>query len=263
VRVPEIPTGKANGLGGIDPFVLLGIMAFPKDTKEGDQFVARLRETVVAQIDSDLRTNPEFQDLPFYRIAGELFGSLLEPLGGFSVLLDAPTYSDLRERVTKRTWPGCIAGDLLFNLLQLRGNGLSASVNKAIEIDVDFLSRATNREGFPGLGKTVRYVRKAWEDFKPACHLWAAYRIWDLQNHPVTFAPHLPESVDAFLALSQALLSMAASLQAPSRREPILNTTTMWTVSQHHQLPAVSVKLPPLQDWKSGVLRRKFKSLRD
>jgi hypothetical protein len=135
-------------------------------------------------------------------------------------------------------------------------------VNKAIAIELDFLSRATNRAGQPGEGRSARYVRNAWQEFKPACHLWAAYRVWDDQGHPESFSPYLEESINSFLSVAQVFGEMAASLQSRSRREPLLDLKELWTVSRRYTLPVAKLTIPPLQDWKLDVVRRHFKSTR-
>jgi hypothetical protein len=115
------------------------------------------------------REEPTLQALPMTRILGAIFSARLESLGGFSILRDAPGHPEMMERLWSRAWPGCIAGDLLLHLLQLRAAGLDASVNKAIAIELAYLSRATTQEGLP---ETERVSATSRTPGSPLAELW-------------------------------------------------------------------------------------------
>jgi hypothetical protein len=236
-------------------------MAFPRDASERRRFDARWRESVVIQLEAAIKTEPAYDGLPIPGMVGKLFGHLMEPLGGFAALQDAPALGEMLERIASRIWPGHAVGGLLLHLLQLRAAGLPASVNKAIAIELDYLTNEPT-DGIPGAGKNERYLRKAWAEFKPTCHLWAAFRLWIVQGRPESFSPIREESIDAFLAISQAFLGLASSLQSTSRRELLLDPSETWRVSRRFELPAVNFRVPPLEDWKLDAIRRHFKSSR-
>jgi hypothetical protein len=237
------------------------VMTFPNDPEQRKRFDARWREFLIIHLEEAVKRRPEYQGLDVPRLIGQVFGSLLAPLGGFSVLRDAPAFGEMMDRLRSRAWPGSVAGGLLLNLLQLRAANLPASVNKAIAIEEEYLS-GVSTTGFPGAGKNERYIRDCWAEFKPVCHLWAALRVWEAQGSPDSFSPVREDSVEAFLAVAQAMRVMGLSLQSSSRKEPILKASEMWYVSRRFTLPTVRLKIPPLEDWKLEVLQRRFKSLR-
>src|SRR5436309_165694 len=106
-------------------------MHFPRDIKEGNRFVARFHEALVAGMADLADKEPALQGFPVTRLLTAMYSSRLESLGGLSILQDSPGLPEMFERLWARAWPGCIAGDLLLNLLQIRAAGLDASVNKA------------------------------------------------------------------------------------------------------------------------------------
>lgn len=236
-------------------------MTFPADPEERRRFDARWREFLIIHLEEAVRKEPRYQNLDVPRLMGEVFGSLLAPLGGFSALRDAPGFDEMVDRRSSRVWPGCVAGDLLINVLQLSAEGLPASINRAIAIEEEYLSDIPTA-GRPGAGKNERYIRTCWADFKSVCHLWATVRVWEAQGCPDSFSPVREESIEGFLAISQALRMMGLRLQSPSRKEHLLEASEMWYVSRRFTLPTVTLKIPPLEDWKLEVLKRRFKSLR-
>ncbi len=202
---------------------------------------------------------PGFQ-APLGRTLGGSLGETLQRFGGFSALSKAPIFEEIWERMTSQGWPGSISGDILLNLLQMRASGTSASVNKAVAIAVHYLSDAKAAgEGEPSGGKSERYVREAWANFKPVSHLWAALRM--IQDGVTTQGGELPY-VDRLLVLAHFILKLARSLG--TKGEPLLSSEEMWRLSRRYKSPfqLSNFTLPPLEAWKVEVLRRKFKSLR-
>lgn len=257
--MPVIPTERQGRQTLVSPLVLRAIMAFPKDEEERRRYIASVHGHVIGEMETLLRQSPDFEPYSMGRKLGEHFGGVLGPLGGFSALREAPPYPEMERRAGNSSWPGAIAGDLLNSLIQMRAAGIEASVNKAVAIAVDFLADATAAQGAPG-GKTDRYVRQAWEDFKPACHLWAAHRTIEIEPGTVD----RQERVDVLLALSHVLLDLALTLRPRGAREPLLRAEDMWRLPRRysHRGIITHFKISPLEDWKLEVLRRKFKSHR-
>jgi hypothetical protein len=249
--MPVIPTERRGRETLVNPLTLRAIMAFPKDEEERHRYLATCHGRVFGEVETFLRQSPDLEPYSMSGKIGEHLGRVLGPLGGFSVLSQAPSYLEMERRAGDSSWPGAIAGDLLNSLIQMRAAGLQASVSKAVAIAVDFLADATATEGTLG-GKTERYVRQAWENFKPVCHLWAAHRTLE----PVT--GDRQERVDILLALSHVLLDFALTLRPKGAREPLLRAEDMWRLPRryNHRGLITHFKIPSLEDWKQDVLRR-------
>lgn len=249
--MPVIPTERQGRQTLVSPLALRAIMAFPKDEEQRRRYLAAFHGYAIGQMETFLRQRPDFEPYSMGRKLGEHVGGVLGPLGGFAALSQAPPFLEMERRADDSSWPGAIAGDLLISLIQMRAAGLESSVSKAVAIALDSLARATPAEGTTG-GRTERYVRQAWENFKPVCHLWAAYRSLE----PVT--GNGQDRVDILLALSHVLLGLALSLQPKGAREPLLRAEDMWRLPRryNHRGLITHLKLPPLEDWKRDVLRR-------
>lgn len=256
--MPVIPTERIKRQVRVNPWVLLGIMCFPKDEEQRRRHLASFHRYAAGEMETFIRSLPEAEGYPVGSILGAHLGRALEPIGGFPLLSQAPSFSEAELQMGDRAWPGSIAGDLLNYLIQMTAAGLQASINKAVAMSEEYLKDATARKGPPG-GRSVRYIKQAWEDFKPVCHLWAAFRL--LEGKDIGAA----DRTEAKLALSRVLLELALTIRPKGGRGPLLLPGEMWQLPrryQHRQL-VVKFKIPPLEDWQTKVLRDKFKSLRD
>lgn len=246
--MPVIPTARVGRKMRVDPLVLMGIMCFPRDEQQRKHHLASLKGFLAGEMEKYIRRMPEYGSAPIGGALGDFLGRSLEPVGGFSALSEAPTYGEMERRMGGSAWPGSIAGDLLINLIQMRSSGVQGSVNKAVAIVKEFLKGAATADG-SSTGKTERYIRQAWEDFKPACHLWAAWRLLERDGSPA-------EQTDARLAISHILLDLALTLRPKGGREPLLRAEDMWRLPRRYEHPVtVQIKIPPLEDWKLEVLR--------
>jgi hypothetical protein len=248
--MPVIPTERIKRQVRVNPLVLLGIMAFPKDEEKRRLFLASFHRFAAGEIETRIRKLPEAQDYPVGPLLGELLGRALEPLGGFPALDQAPSFSEVVRQLADRAWPGSIAGDVLNYLLQMKAAGYQASVNKAVALSEAFLGEAMPRMGPPG-GKSNRYIRQAWEDFKPVSHLWAAFRLLEDEDLGAV------GRTEAKLALSRLLLDLALTIRPKGGREPLLRADELWQVPRRyrHQQIVVKFTIPPLEEWQLQVLR--------
>jgi len=252
--MPSLPV-DGRGVGAqILPETLWAVMAFPRDSAKRHSFLARFWELETATLEASLRDEPGMQPRELSRVLGEWFGARLEDVGGFSILGNAPALPELQERLYGSIWPGQAAGDILINLLQLEVSGVGASVNKAVALTIGLLrSGVTKKSGEPGAGKSERYIRKAWEEFKPACHLWAAFGWWRDQEFDA--GPFEIETADQLLMVAEAFLRMASALQSRGRRETVLNAEEMWRVPRRYPLPRLKhFEVPPLTDAQLEIL---------
>lgn len=261
--MPELPIGRQAAKPTDEDLAVGAVMAFPRDGAERLRALARFHEFVIGGL-YERAAKGQSEKLP-PELAGQMLGSVygkaLEPYGGLATLLGAPSGDAMYKKAMRSLWPGSIAGDLLLYLLQMRAAGIPASVNKAIAIELVLLEEMSKEPLDWYGGKTERYVREEWERFKPACHLWAAFRTGIIERRKVALwspgAGNLPE----FLGLAEAILSAASTLQSRSRSEPLLSAAEMWRVPPDYPLPTVTFTPRPMDDWMLTALQR-FKSLR-
>jgi hypothetical protein len=257
--MPVIPTERHGRRVRVNPLVLYAVMCFPNDETARSHLLVRTHERVASQAEEMLRKAGRFPAMPLGRAIGENLGRSLQQFGGFSALSKAPTFEEISERMAAQGWPGAISGDILLDLLQMTVAGTSASVNKAVALAVRSLSGAAAAgEGVASGGRSERYVREAWGNFKPVSHLWAAFRMIQLG---VTTQGGELNYTDRLLVLSHFILKLALTLR-PKGRGSLLSSEEVWRLSRRYKLPFLlsEFKLPPLEAWKVEVLRQNFKS---
>jgi hypothetical protein len=168
-------------------------------------------------------------------------------------------------RLRDSAWPGSVAGDLLIYLQQTRASGIKPSINKALALVVCSLKGATNARRKPR-GRSSRYIRKQWEEFKPVAHLWAAYRAILFANLQGKNQPEMStdEGLPLFLALAEWFAEEGLSIYPHSRRQPALDSSELWRVpaALRSQWPLLEVEQAPLPEWAVEALRRQYKGLR-
>lgn len=264
--MPLIPFGDETGrLSMADRDLLWAIMAYPRDETSRHELMARLKLQAIAPIEREL-LNQAGEDPQARRnavmSAGATLAYWLQPHGGFTSLCSAPGSEEVLEKFFTRVWPGSIAGDILCYMLQMEVSGIAPSVNKGVAIVVDYLRGATTATGRGG-PCSERYIRAAWEEFKPVAHFWLAYRIWqfdegaiDHRLGPEWFSPLDVESLRAFLALTELLAGQVQPRPQGKRRSPI-DPADFWRVPPAIELPQdVSFERPGLEDWALQILRR-------
>lgn len=147
-----------------------------------------------------------------------------------SLLIDAPSYAELKELVAGRTKQAIIAGDMMTALYVMDHFGLpEPSVNKAEFLAAEFSKKATFGDGSKITGSHPA-IMKAWNAYKDVAHLWAAFRI----NQAYPFAPEgeifSQQYFSTFLGVAAMFHEFGASF-IPLRarpRIPILDAATAW-----------------------------------
>jgi len=264
--LPLIPFGDQEGrLSLADRDLLWAVMAYPRDERLRHELMARLKLLAIIPVEQEMLLgagdDPEARRTAVLT-TGATLAHWLQPHGGFAALSAAPALNEVLEGMFSKVWPASIAGDILCYLLQMEISGISPSVNKGIAIVVDYLRGATTAAGRLG-PRSERYIRAAWEDFKPVSHFWLAYRIWQFDDEsidhrlgPEWFSPLDVESLRTFLALAELLANQVQPRPQGRRRSPI-NPADFWRVPSTIELPQdISFERPGLEDWALEVLRR-------
>jgi len=240
-------------------------MAYPRSESARHELMARLKLQAVVPVEKAMLQqagdDPEATRAAVMG-AGATLAYWLRPHGGFAALSAAPSLEKVLEGMYSKVWPGSIAGDILCYMLQMEISGIAPSVNKSIALVADYLRGATTSQGHGG-PQSERYIRAAWEEFKPVSHFWLAFRIWqfdegatDHRLGPEWFSPLDVESLRAFLALAEHLADLVRPRPQGKRRSP-LDPADFWRTPSMIELPKdVSFEPPGLEDWALEVLRR-------
>jgi len=155
-------------------------------------------------------------------------------------------------------------------IVRLAHWALPASVNKAVFIEYRYL----NKDGEPALNlkgqhgpSSKRSILEAWQCYKPAVHLWAAFRLWqfyygDTTGHgpdkpgPDWCNPLLPEGLPGFLAHAELFRRIGTTLYAHGRSAPALEPGETWQLPHGIQLPDIPLGIPSFaaEDWVLSTL---------
>jgi hypothetical protein len=178
---------------------------------------------------------------------GDLRDRMLAPLRRYSADPDAvPSELDIErfERELKlRTNRGAPAGSLLLHLIQLRENGVSVSLNRAIALvrlhlpDWEQLcapewTKDAHRDHMP---RSRRKLLAVFNDFLSVSHLWAAL-LYGLQEGRADIWPGSNQTLPRFLAYAEAFAAKGARLRwAGSDRAFTLPSKLRWHfgISEH------------------------------
>ena len=102
-----------------------------------------------------------------------------QPLGGRPTLCNSPEYEKIIELFDLNTFKGSLAGLILFYIWRMDATNVTsgASVNKA-KFLVNKLYKKKRDPQSKNYTFNETFINRAWSDFKPVSHLWAAYMIW-------------------------------------------------------------------------------------
>lgn len=162
-------------------------------------------------------------------------------------LIDAPSNSELRERVVVTTKRGLVAGDFFANIFAMGSfprEVKEPSVGKAIALSQAFANRYGDGTPMPS---SETAIRACVNDFRSVAHLWAAMRLHQalpMREHRTLLTDR--QGVTAFLGIAGTIQDFACEF-IPKRakpRVPLLDSSTIWRVSD-----SVPRRHPP---WKSA-----------
>ncbi len=248
-----------DGHGGLTPFACLhlsAVMVYPRDrdVDARNEFLA----TMKAEIGAELQRKTH--DAVCRALLAIQTGKWIDQHGGVATLARAPGPFAINDRVVDSKWPGSLAGCVLLKVVQLAQVRPPASINRAVVIIERALKNAgTTREG--NGAKSGRRIRQAWERYRPATPLWAAFLAWHAAPRrerpgyaPDFFAPFQLENLPTFLAIAEVYRRLGIKLYAHGRTEPILDPAETWQPPPDLQLPNVRVTIPSLEDWEAKTV---------
>lgn len=171
------------------------------------------------------------------------------PLSMLKVLASAPSADDVFARAYNTSFYGAIVGDMLLFILGCAQHcPRHMSINKAAFVQSKILIGAKDQAGNL-LHYGLATVRTAWGKFRPVAHLWAAYRIWQIDHKEAPdLSPFEPDGLPNFLAAAEELRRLGTSTFARAqklRHGPILNPAETWRTPSGLCLPSVTLTCSP------------------
>jgi len=146
-----------------------------------------------------------------------------------NLILDAPSWNEIKSLTKEATKQGIVAGDVLASLYLMDRFGVpEPSMNKAIHIASEYAAESKWGDG-KRLNVSERMIREAWVEYKSVAHLWAAFRL----NQAYPFATKdglFAESLCDFLAVAAGVLNFAVAFKPFRARgsQPILTRKEAW-----------------------------------
>jgi hypothetical protein len=154
-----------------------------------------------------------------------------------------------------------VAGDLLLFIINASPHSpKDASLERAVRVWSEDQALGKTVDGH-SVAASRRSIISAWSKFKPVAHLCAAWRL--SQHEAPTSNPAVPEELANFLAFSETLRLLGEGHHPPAGRtgsKPHLDSTldpeTTWRTPSDLALPQVTLGIPPLTEYATGILKR-------
>lgn len=237
---------------------LLGTMMFPSDSRK--------RRNLVLQLVEAIRKVP-----PRGKIARQKWNSQMSRFSesGISIsVLDEILFGSLppqlnltkglAEEALANFGRGLIAGQTLMTLIQLAdGAPEHATLNKARHLAIAKLrtkALARNGEAKIDVPLSQRSIENAWAQFKPVCHLYAAFIETRAQHARDSRSGELSrQTMRRLLALAEAYRRRGQEHQSRGSSAPTLNETEMWTVPANIDLRDIAVSFRPVRISKADL----------
>ncbi|MGE0827431.1 MAG: hypothetical protein AB7G75_31670 [Candidatus Binatia bacterium] len=250
--VLEITDGKGN-LTWRSRMHVLAVMVYPQDPEKQDELAVThlsgaIRETaaIVAEI-GDLDA-----EIDFHLRAGELIASY----GGLEALERAPGVTALDKQIEEAGWRGYLAARVLLRIFQMYLQDEPVNVDAAAQEVAGWLRKTCNLKGVGG-PQSRTTILKAWGEFQPAVHLWAAYLTVDQTEDEDSCLSFIqrglsPQNILYCLGTAHYFREFAMRIVGERGRKakrPILDPLTTWCLPQDCPIPLdFDLQLLPTED---------------
>jgi len=268
--MPELKISESSdGLTVFPMLQVLSIMAFPNDKDMREKHLA----TISAKLGDSL---PEVdkEDFPpelrprtitrgkwdkfattLKRVAGEELEEIFLQMGGRPTLCNSPEYEKIIDLYGLNTYKGSLAGLILYYIWRMDATNATsgASVNKA-KFLVNKLFREKRDPQSKNYPFNEKFINKAWSDFKPVSHLWAAFMIWEIWGRPIEYSPFLPLCILRFISLAEKFRKFGINYFPRGQKVPILLSEETWFPSKDFEPIDFLFEIHPLTSQELEVL---------
>jgi hypothetical protein len=188
--------------------------------------------------------------LDSYGSTSSLFNKTIIELDAYSLtlLLEAPSDSEMKMLVADSTKRAIIAGDILSAIYIMYKSGIEEpSINKAIHVTQEYAKAKETKYGDgTRLPISERYIREYWREFLPVAHFWAAFRL----NQSIPYVEEKlfeSDGFDLFMRVSQGIYGFGTNY-IPKRakpKTPILNINDSWQIPSNFKAMDLTNASPP------------------
>jgi len=247
----------------IDVFRVFSVVFFPNEKdqkKERDDFVA----CFVAEKSQNSPRLRDFLDKTYVSDHHTLMDNLIQ------TLLNAPAFSELKEKASKNSFNANIAGEILFGNYQFN-QSLPAEligIKKSSYLLSKYGDYKTQEKMQGGVKikvpkKSVRRLSKStienyWEQYQEVAHFYAALRLHPGESRIRKFNFNFlkPAKFLDFLAISKIFGDFAQSfIPKHGQRKPLVSGKKIWTVKISSPLPGINLQFPPPPNWVKKALQ--------
>jgi hypothetical protein len=152
------------------------------------------------------------------------------------------------DTLEKKTREACVAAKIFYYLVKLQANGIEPSLNKALSL-ADYYFRNAVSEAGKRIASSESSTLRAWRDYKPVVHLWAAFL--DLFEQGVD-----PEdAVWSQLTLARGFIELAPTLIDSNGKDVVFAKELLWSVPESFHLPFFQPDVPALKETEKEILK--------
>ncbi|NJL26399.1 MAG: hypothetical protein HC897_00300 [Thermoanaerobaculia bacterium] len=252
------PLDVFDNRGNLDPMVgfkVFAVMTHPSDEDKRREVIAKAWlnsaiEEVPKSLESAGLDDEDVDDGLGFIIAGTDQYSGMMSRDVLEAILTGPSIDAALKQMNANAFDGAVAGDMLLFMLSCSiHNPEHMSFRKAAFIVSRTIMGSKDQAG-NGQNCGESTMKMAWGRFKTVAHLWAAYRLWELDcEKDPRCSPFEPEGLITFLAMAEELRRFGTSSFAHSQKEknrPILDPATTWRTPSRLILPSVTFSCDPL-----------------
>lgn len=259
--MPEIKiSGSPEDLIIFSQMEILPIMTFPNDeemrkkhlatvsAKLGDSFPEMEEKDFLPKERPEGITEEKWEKFAFHvkRLASMESEEIFLKMGGRQTLCNSPEYEKIRERYNLNGYKGLLAGLILHYIWWMNVSDVvsGASVKKAKflvnELYSDMGDLYSKKYPF-----NEKFTSKAWSDFKPVSHLWAAFMTWKIWSKPLEYSPFQPQGILKFISLAEKFRQFGITYFPQGQKSPILLSKETWFPSKEFKPLDFKFEIPP------------------
>lgn len=259
VEMPHIGL-IGNGLIAqlVDYQELLGTMIFPFDAGKRRDFVLQLVEAIRKEPPRGKVAHQKWYSQMSRFAESAISLSELDHILFSSLPPQLNLAKSLREESLANFGKGLVAGQILLMLIQLAdGAPEHATLNKARHLVSAKLRKkalASNGEAKIDVPFSPRSIENIWAQFKPVCHLYAAFIETRAEHARDSRSGELSrETMHKLLAIAEAYRRRGQEHQSLGSLEPTLDENQMWTVPANIALKDIEFSFRPVRISKADL----------
>lgn len=191
-----------------------------------------------------------------FLLQGATDGAIAMPTEMFEAILRDNKPKEVKTPSHSIISKGCIAGEILINLIELDAEGGETSVNRATYLAEDYFWKATNTKGNRSAVLAGEKMKSAWSQFKSVSHFWAANNIIAADPNRDDWLQSIVKDPARFLAIAMKAKEKASVIKRYDGKGTIVPENNFWVLPSDIELPNCQWECTGLRDTQKEVNRR-------